>query len=468
MRLPNRYSIAGSLISLTVFWGQCSLAAGLMSLVSVVPVLAPESEMTQAAIRNLRNDVQLLPFEKTARPAKIDDIVRPLDAVQTGKISMAELLFNQGTLLRMGSDSIFRFAPRKQPINMDASGIRASVDLHMQDGIALVTVPPTPTAGGAAVEVKMPGSQIQVLPAAIAPDSGKSEDQSEKVLAMHDAALKADYVIALSDGEIRVTDADGKNAVTVPVGHLVTVVNGSVQPPQPVDPVKFVQTSKHPEFPIEDAISAPADLPVSVNPAANDVPAPLAPPDALVEQPKDVASLPPVFEPPLQLSPKPSPIIESLDIPTEMPTASAPSAPLDDRPKPDDLFSPDKPTEDDLFEPSLSAPSVSPPTKEGDMSGKPPYQPLVTPPAGAPKIGFASPDTFWKPDSGTFLSPDSLNPPGSGSNPFPEKIDPFPDFGDEWDSDPAESIPEPSTQWGLLAGALGWAGYRIWRSHRGR
>jgi hypothetical protein len=83
---------------------------------------------------------------------------------------------------------------------------------------------------------------------------------------------------------------------------------------------------------------------------------------------------------------------------------------------------------------------------------------------GAPKIGFMSPDTFRTPNSWDFLSPDSLHPPGIGSNPFPEKIEPFPDFGEEWDSDPAESIPEPSTQWGLLAGALGWAGYRLWRS----
>ncbi|MGJ3244665.1 MAG: hypothetical protein ACFE0I_01130 [Elainellaceae cyanobacterium] len=470
VRLPNRYSIAGSLISLAVFWGQCSLAAGLMSLVSVVPALAPESEMTQAAIRNLRNDVQLLPFEKTVRPAKIDDIVRPLDAVQTGKSSMAELLFNQGTLLRIGSSSLFRFAPRKQPINMDASGIRASIDLHMQDGIALITVPPTPTPDAETVQIDMPGSQIQVLPAAIAPDSSKPEDQSEKVLAMHDAGLKADYVIALSDGEITVTDADGKNAVAVPVGHLVTVVNGSVQPPQPVDPVKFVQTSKHPEFPIEDALSAPADLPVSVNPAANDVTEPPISVTGLIESPKESVNLSPVFEPSLYKSPKPSQSIDSLgsveELPNELPTDSAPSAPPDDRPKLDTLLSPDNP-KDNPFEPSLWAPNVNPPIKDGETSNTFPYQPLFAPPKapnGAPKIGFLPPDSFRKPNSWDFSSPDSLNPPMSSSNPLPAKPDLLPGFDNEWDSDPAESIPEPSTQWGLLAGALGWAGYRLWRS----
>jgi hypothetical protein len=94
--------------------GAIATGAGLVVMPAIaaeVPQLLAQADevLTSASIYRLQNQVQLRPRNQSARAAQLNDVLVPLDAVQTGANSIAELLFNEGSIARVDANTVFRF-----------------------------------------------------------------------------------------------------------------------------------------------------------------------------------------------------------------------------------------------------------------------------------------------------------------------------------------------------------------------
>lgn len=80
-----------------------------LSLFLCLGALAAAAPLTSATVTELKNEVRLqLPAED--RAAKVRDSLTGADVLRTGERSLAELEFNDKTITRLGSKSVFTFA----------------------------------------------------------------------------------------------------------------------------------------------------------------------------------------------------------------------------------------------------------------------------------------------------------------------------------------------------------------------
>ena len=242
----TRYSAIGLVIS------------SLFSALWLAPALAQQDLLTQAQVYKLVNTVQLLPKNQAPRQAKLSDILVPLDALKTASRSKAELLFNEGSLARVGSNAIFRFVP----------GTRS---FQLRNGTALIMSLP----GRVGTKVETPGGQIlaQALPAPASSSTPTSptptsptpasptptspspsspppfpsplpppEPRSLAMIVQFDAATNKAQVFALTNSSITVFDLKGRQ-IALQGGQTVAIVNGILGPVQTFDLKTFYQSS---------------------------------------------------------------------------------------------------------------------------------------------------------------------------------------------------------------------------------
>uniref|UniRef100_A0ACD5H0D2 Uncharacterized protein n=1 Tax=Desertifilum tharense IPPAS B-1220 TaxID=1781255 RepID=A0ACD5H0D2_9CYAN len=116
MKQPRWLTLSTVLVSMS--WGL---------LQAIAASAQPADVLTRAEVYRLRNRVQLIPSNQTPRPARISDILVPRDAIRTASSSRVELLFNEGSLARIGSSAVFRFVPglrRYQLVPMERSALK--------------------------------------------------------------------------------------------------------------------------------------------------------------------------------------------------------------------------------------------------------------------------------------------------------------------------------------------------------
>ena len=76
--------------------------------------LAMAKPLGQAVVTELNNDVRYKASQANERVAKVQDVVRGSDLVGRGMRSQAELQFQDNTITRLGSSSLFSFDPEKR------------------------------------------------------------------------------------------------------------------------------------------------------------------------------------------------------------------------------------------------------------------------------------------------------------------------------------------------------------------
>lgn len=91
--------------------------------------IADEQTLTWARIDFLRNRVQLVPSNESAREARIADFLSIGDALRTARAARAELRFNDGSLARIGERATFRFTPNTR-------------NFQLTNGTVLLLIPP--------------------------------------------------------------------------------------------------------------------------------------------------------------------------------------------------------------------------------------------------------------------------------------------------------------------------------------
>lgn len=82
-------------------------------LVSLLPwlgaTLAGAEPLTSATVTEMKNEVRYKPGSAEERTAKLADLIKGADVLRTGERSLAEIEFNDQTLTRLGSTSVFMF-----------------------------------------------------------------------------------------------------------------------------------------------------------------------------------------------------------------------------------------------------------------------------------------------------------------------------------------------------------------------
>jgi hypothetical protein len=100
----------------------------------------------QATVTQVNNDVRYQPAGAAERRAKTQDVVRGADVVRTGAKSQTELEFEDRTITRIGSNSIFTFDPEKRRFELK-NGVMV-FDMPKGAGGGRIVTP----AGTAAIE----------------------------------------------------------------------------------------------------------------------------------------------------------------------------------------------------------------------------------------------------------------------------------------------------------------------------
>ena len=248
---------------------------------SLLPIgenlIAQSNVLTRAEIYKLRNQVELQPFNQTARAAKLSDVLVPKDTLKTAAASIAELLFNEGSIARVDASSVFRFreglrrfqlsSQQLAPValkntslkntskHLDAILAQAAPTLRnetifvLDSGTALLMSPPN----GTGTEVETPESSITIIAPQIAPNSPNSggttesglllpPDRSSAVMVVHNPETHSTRVFALTDGDIRVFNRAGTNSTALIGGQTVAVTNGTLGPVSEFDLRAFYRT----------------------------------------------------------------------------------------------------------------------------------------------------------------------------------------------------------------------------------
>jgi FecR protein len=115
-----------------------NIALGLAVLVPLAGWLYG-ADKRDARVTQIVKEVKVLPSKASARPASLNETVRPGSGVRTGGESRAELTFTDQSLTRLGANTVFSFD----------QGAR---DLNLSSGAALICVPP----GAGTVRISAP------------------------------------------------------------------------------------------------------------------------------------------------------------------------------------------------------------------------------------------------------------------------------------------------------------------------
>jgi hypothetical protein len=168
--------------------------------------------LTRAVILKLRNFVQIMPKDQPQRPARKLDAMTPGDGLFTGKASLAELRFNDGSLARIGEQAVFHFLPKTR-------------NFKLSNGTVLLLIPP-----------KKGLTRIDTPNAAAA-------IRGSALFVRYDEKKDTTVVGALTNSGIEVFSKDGSQRQKLKAGQLIVIVKGRLQGLYEFDLRNFYDTS---------------------------------------------------------------------------------------------------------------------------------------------------------------------------------------------------------------------------------
>lgn len=155
----------------------------------------------RAKIYKIRNQVDLN-FGRNPdwHQAKPGDIIVPQDSVRTGANSRADILFDEGSLVRTGASTIFRFPPGKR-------------NFELTSGAALIMIRP------------------EQGPSTINTPEAKVVSQGTALFVQHNPENNSSLIGVLTNspaGLVEVSSADGSITLQLQAGQFVSIVQGVV------------------------------------------------------------------------------------------------------------------------------------------------------------------------------------------------------------------------------------------------
>lgn len=179
-----------------------NVIVGSVVLTALVSSTARAQEiLTRAQVYTLQNQVSLSRQNQANwQPATVGDQMVPQDALRTGGQSRAELLFNEGTLVRTGENTTFRFPPGRR-------------NFEITNGSSLFIIRPG-----------LGSSQINTPQAVIVA-------RGTALFVQHDETLNESVVGVLTEspaGPVTVSNLLDETTVQLGPGQFVSVANGVI------------------------------------------------------------------------------------------------------------------------------------------------------------------------------------------------------------------------------------------------
>ncbi len=202
------------------------IMGSLLGVVWMLPATAQQAMLTRGEVYKLLNNVELLLNNRSPRTARVSDVMVPQDALRTASQSKAELLFNEGSLARIGSNAVFRFIP----------GLRG---FQLRNGTALIMSPPT--TASTRIET-LEGQAVAEIPASSPPGSAPANVLSLAMVVQVDGVNKKSDFYNLTSTPIKITDAQGK-FLFINGGQTVSVLKGTLGEVKTFDLRTFYKTS---------------------------------------------------------------------------------------------------------------------------------------------------------------------------------------------------------------------------------
>ncbi|MEH1941181.1 MAG: FecR family protein, partial [Nostoc sp.] len=169
--------------------------------------------LTRAEIQDLRNMVQLIPKDKLKkRPARKSDAMIPGDGLSTGRASLADLRFNDGSLARVGEQALFQFLPKTR-------------SFRLSNGTALLLIPP----GRGQTRIQTPSAAAAIRGSAL--------------FVRYDQQTDTTIVGALTNSGIEVSNKEASQTQLLQAGQMMVIVKGKFQGLYDFDLRNFYQTS---------------------------------------------------------------------------------------------------------------------------------------------------------------------------------------------------------------------------------
>ena len=159
-----------------------------------------DSVIEQAEIYKIRNQVDISYEESDWTKASIGDTIVPQNLVRTGVNSRADILFNEGTLVRTGEGTTFRFPPGKRSFELTSGS--ALIMIRPEQGQSTITTP-----------------------------EAKIVSQGTALFVQHDPETNASLVGVLTNspaGLVKVSNANGEVTLELQAGQFVSIVQGIV------------------------------------------------------------------------------------------------------------------------------------------------------------------------------------------------------------------------------------------------
>ena len=168
--------------------------------------------LTKAEISKVRKLVRLKLRKKSWRKARIRDRMTPGDSLSTGKASLADLRFNDGSLARVGERAIFRFRPKTRHFNLS-------------NGTVLLLIPP----GRGGTRIRTPNAAAAIRGSAL--------------FVRYDKVTNTTIVGALTDSGIKVSNKDASQTQKLAAGQLLVIVKNRIVSLYDFDLRTFYETS---------------------------------------------------------------------------------------------------------------------------------------------------------------------------------------------------------------------------------
>ncbi|MEL6461189.1 MAG: FecR family protein, partial [Cyanobacteria bacterium J06621_15] len=189
----------------------------IVSLWGVVVMPLPQkanasTPLTRAVVKKLHNWVQLMPRNRPKRRARRSDRMNPGDGLATGRASLADLRFNDGSLARIGERAVFRFLPRTRTF-------------RLSNGTVLLLIPP----GQGRTKIRTRSAAATIRGSAL--------------FVRYDEQTDTTVVGSLTNSGIEVSNKDESRSQVLKAGQLIVVVKGRIQGLYNFDLRTFYETS---------------------------------------------------------------------------------------------------------------------------------------------------------------------------------------------------------------------------------
>jgi hypothetical protein len=186
---------------------------GVAIVISLSNQVNANTPLTRAEVQSLRNFVQLIQrSNRSKRPARAKDAIIPGDGLSTGRASLADLRFNDGSLARVGEQAVFQFLPRTR-------------NFRLSNGTVLLLIPP----GRGQTRIQTPSAAAAIRGSAL--------------FVRYDQQTDTTVIGALTNSGITVSNKDASQDQELKAGQLLVVVKGRFQGLYDFDLQNFYQTS---------------------------------------------------------------------------------------------------------------------------------------------------------------------------------------------------------------------------------